>query len=70
MQHTELQWEPLSSSHVAAMAVNEGTLYIQYTNGTIYEVEASDEEVQGLRNAASPGRYLRLMFQGRLSRLS
>lgn len=72
MSHIELTWEPLDSSHISAMAYNEpeAQLLIQYNTGAVYSVDANEEEAQGLRTAASPGRYVNLMFKGRLSRVS
>ena len=65
-------WEPLTSSHIAAMAElkDEAAVLIRYNNGSIYKFPANAEEAQGLRNAVSPGRYTRLMFEGRGTRIS
>ncbi len=68
---SELVWEPLTSSHIDSMAfdADSAILYIRYQNGAVYRVTASQEEADGLRTATSPGRYVRLMFQGKQSRV-
>jgi hypothetical protein len=68
----EIEWTPLVSSHVAAFKyiASESKLLVQYTNGTVYEFSANQEEADGLRNAQSPGKYLHLMMRGMGTRVS
>ncbi len=66
-----IEWEPLESSHIEAMAEiqDEARLLIRFKNGNVYSVAADHEECDGLRNATSPGRYVNLMFKGKMARL-
>jgi hypothetical protein len=67
-----LTWEPLSSSHVEAMAYSADTaeLLVQFRDGSIYRYPADAEEAQGLRTADSPGRYVHFMLKQKGARLS
>jgi len=66
-----LNWEPLSSSHVAAMAWNPDTaeLFVQFKDGSVYKYSSDEEEANGLRNAESPGRFVRYFLRGKGERL-
>jgi hypothetical protein len=59
-------WEPLESSHVESFKYHdwETTLYVRFKWGGTYEYPADPEQVQGLRDTDSPGRYMRLVFGG------
>jgi hypothetical protein len=64
----QLQWIPLVSSHIEAMAhvPQTGELFVRFKNGNIYRYpDAHPDEVESLRNADSPGRALNLLFRGR-----
>lgn len=57
---SELTWEQLESSHVDAMAYlpEEAILLVKFSTGAVYRYPADAEEADGLRKAASPGRYV------------
>lgn len=67
-----LNWEPLDSSHVEAMAYNADSaeLFVQFKGGSVYRYLADAEEANGLRNADSPGRYVHFMLKQKGERLS
>lgn len=71
MSPEELEWEPLVSSHVDAMAYNAETaeLFVQFRDGTIYKYSAAEDEADGLRTAASPGRYIRYFLKDKGARI-
>ena len=57
---TELEWEPLASSHVDAMAYDRQAqeLYVRFRNGSVWKYPADAEEAEGLRRASSPGKFV------------
>lgn len=67
----ELEWEPLVSSHVDSMAFNaeDAELFVQFRDGTIYKYPADESEADGLRTAASPGRYIHYFLRHKGARI-
>ncbi len=67
-----IQWISVTSSHIARIAydANEAAVLVEFSNGDMWSYPAHQDEWEGLLNAESKGRYVRLMFRGRGSRIS
>jgi hypothetical protein len=49
---------PVRSSNIAAVGFEDGTLYVEFSNGGTYAVSGSSEaELQDILDSPSPGSY-------------
>lgn len=61
----EPQWLPLNSSHVEAMQwwPDRNELRVRFKGGQVYSYNADPAEAEGLRTAASPGRFVKFFLR-------
>lgn len=56
---------PVSSSNLASVGYENGTLYVRFLNGSLYAYSGVPESVyRGLLNADSHGHYLAVYVKG------
>lgn len=60
-----MERHPVSSSNIATIGYEDGTLEVEFLNGSVYQYfDVSENVYQGLMNAGSHGQFLNQVVKG------